>query len=229
MVDIIIPLGTGSKWKNNELKYSLRSIEKYLTGFRDIIIVGELPACQNIVHIPFSDRKGCKQANIMRKFREGCIRTETSQRVLLWNDDYILQKHIDVSEIVPVWYLRLKQVYDQMFVKGPYTLCVRNTMQVLEALGHDTKHFDIHLPWVVDKDEFMRVVDSVDYTMSNTFLLKSLVLNMLDVGGEETTLDVKVKEGKFDRGGYMYSLPEEVPELEKLKLTYNFPRNGKYC
>ena len=52
-MDIVIPLGTGSRWQNNELRFALRSIEKYLTGYDKIFIIGECPSyLQNIIHIP---------------------------------------------------------------------------------------------------------------------------------------------------------------------------------
>ena len=44
MVDIIIPLGTGSKNNNDELRLFLRSIEKNGIGYRKIIVVAsEIP------------------------------------------------------------------------------------------------------------------------------------------------------------------------------------------
>ena len=52
---VVYVLGTGSKWKNYELLYSLRSIEKNLKGFTDVVIVGELPSwIQNVIHIPLT-------------------------------------------------------------------------------------------------------------------------------------------------------------------------------
>ena len=39
-IDLVIPLATnGSNWLNWELKYCLRSIEKFVKGYKDIIII----------------------------------------------------------------------------------------------------------------------------------------------------------------------------------------------
>ena len=43
MIDVVIPLGTGSRWQDNELRYCLRSIEKNLSGVNEVVIVGEKP------------------------------------------------------------------------------------------------------------------------------------------------------------------------------------------
>ena len=43
MIDIVYALGSGSKWDNNELRYSLRSLEKNFLDLRNIYIVGTFP------------------------------------------------------------------------------------------------------------------------------------------------------------------------------------------
>jgi hypothetical protein len=40
-MDILIPLGTGSEWKNNELKYCLRSLNQNLKGEYEIHVYGK--------------------------------------------------------------------------------------------------------------------------------------------------------------------------------------------
>jgi hypothetical protein len=42
-LDLVYTLGTGSQWQNNEIRYSIRSIIKNLTGYRNIYIIGETP------------------------------------------------------------------------------------------------------------------------------------------------------------------------------------------
>lgn len=56
MTDILIPLGTGSRHQDFELRMCLRSIEKHLTGYGNIFIVGDKPDwIQNVIHIPAKD------------------------------------------------------------------------------------------------------------------------------------------------------------------------------
>ena len=43
MIDVVYILGDGSKWGNNEIKYSLRSLEKYGKNIRDVYICGNKP------------------------------------------------------------------------------------------------------------------------------------------------------------------------------------------
>ena len=56
LTDILIPLGTGSRHQDFELRMCLRSIEKHLKGVGNIFIVGEKPNwVHNVIHIPFKD------------------------------------------------------------------------------------------------------------------------------------------------------------------------------
>ena len=40
-MDIVYIIGSGSKWQDNELRYSLRSIEKFGGNFGEVYIVGD--------------------------------------------------------------------------------------------------------------------------------------------------------------------------------------------
>lgn len=54
-MQVVIPLGIGSNWNNNELKYCLRSIEKHLKFDIEVIILGEqgvsIPWLQNCLYV----------------------------------------------------------------------------------------------------------------------------------------------------------------------------------
>ena len=43
MIDVFYVIGTGSKWQNNELRYSLRSLEMFGKNIKDVYIVGNKP------------------------------------------------------------------------------------------------------------------------------------------------------------------------------------------
>jgi hypothetical protein len=86
-IDVVYVLGTGSKWKNNELRFSLRAIEKNLTGYRDIYVIGENPGfLQNVIHIPYPDElPGNADGNIARKVLRACREKKLSDNFLFIN------------------------------------------------------------------------------------------------------------------------------------------------
>lgn len=105
-VDIVIPLGVGSLWQDNELRFCLRSISKYLTDYGQIFIIGDCPDfIQNIIHIPATDsifRKD-KDRNIFNKLMIACEQNEISESFLFMNDDHYLLSDLVASEI-PYYY-----------------------------------------------------------------------------------------------------------------------------
>ena len=53
LVDLVYVLGKGSRWQDNELRFSLRSVSKNLSNVGQIFIVGQIPDfVKNCVHVP---------------------------------------------------------------------------------------------------------------------------------------------------------------------------------
>lgn len=71
-MDVVIPLGSGSRWQDNELRFCLRAVEKHLKGYDRIYIVGRKPDwIQNIEFIPYVEAH-TRERNIMEKVRRAC-------------------------------------------------------------------------------------------------------------------------------------------------------------
>ena len=104
MIDIVIPLGTGSLWKDNELRICLRSVQQNMEGVRNIYIVGVKPKwLSGVVWIKMTDLPGCRQFNIMRKVLTACKSEALSENFLFMNDDHYVMKKIHAMDI-PYWY-----------------------------------------------------------------------------------------------------------------------------
>ena len=106
MSDVIYVLGTGSRWHNNEIRFSLRSLEKNLMGFRRVFVVGECPGfLQNVIHIPATDIFNPQvnaDGNIINKVLTACADERISDDFLFINDDHLVLKPIAVSEVPPL-------------------------------------------------------------------------------------------------------------------------------
>ncbi len=102
MKDIVYPLGKGSVWKNNELRYSLRSFEKFAIGIRNVYLVGEFPDWINgIINLPCKDGPN-KEINIANKIYTACLDPNLSDDFIFANDDHIITQPIDL-EIPNYW------------------------------------------------------------------------------------------------------------------------------
>ena len=75
MTDIIIPLGTGSRFDDIELKFALRSVEKHLSNVRDVYVIGNWPDwLRNSTVIKFEEKNLMifKEKNICNKVSVAC-------------------------------------------------------------------------------------------------------------------------------------------------------------
>jgi hypothetical protein len=92
-MDVVYILGTGSLVNNLELKYSIRSLEKYMRDLRRVYVVGEeCPHLPNVEHVFMQDptKEGWKNAYL--KIKRACELQELSSEFLLMNDDFFLTK-----------------------------------------------------------------------------------------------------------------------------------------
>lgn len=168
MMSIIIPY---RKEPNNglELKYALRSIQKYLNGFKEIWIIGDCPGWViNINHIDVREETGKNARNILRKILKGFDRREVGETVLQWQDDIFLTQPLQVKDI-KYWYDRTLEeaIYEH---HGSYHTYITNTaLKITEA----AKFYDIHVPIIYKKNRFEQLAKSYDWDRKN-YILKTL-------------------------------------------------------
>lgn len=182
-MDIVYPLGTGSKHDNIELLYSLRSIEKHLTGFDKVWIVGDLPRwVKNVNHIPCpDDPKLCSDYNIMRKINVATTMEAMTGDFLFMNDDHFFLQPMEASKM-PYYYCDTLQTFITQRGLDTYGRRVKNTLKLLLSRNLPTKYFDVHYPIIYNKSLFLDTVSKQDWT--NPFIIKSLYCNSLLIEGE---------------------------------------------
>lgn len=192
MVDILIPLGNGSMFNNMELYYCLRSIDKYLTGYDKIYIVGDAPGfdtgflSHELVHIPVQDHGFNYQDNIRRKIEVACALPQLSDSFFFANDDYVFLKPLDVNNLPYYYSGNLDLAYKRKRKVGSYKSALESTRLVLEEKDYATYHFDIHVPIIYNKRLFPEVMQKYDWkTCRWGYVIKSLYCNSLMIQGVE--------------------------------------------
>ena len=236
---IVIPLGSGSFWKNNELRYCLRAVEKHLSGYGDIFIVGELPDwITNIVHIKAEDNPDIafKERNIYNKILIACGCHEVTEDFLFMNDDHILLSEFDASTFPfykkedLMFYARRNQEnqnYDWL-----RTLVNTITYLVNNKLAID--NFDGHCPIIYNKEKF-KELEKIDWSTPQGYVIKSLYANMNKIEG---IFNEDVKCGSMGQskdwlngrlvGKKIMSLTHYVNNDMREILQELFPNKSKY-
>lgn len=195
LVDLVYPLGHGSLWDNNELKYSLRSIEKHLANYRHVYVMGEKPAwLQNVVHIPVNETGRSGPERIYRKILRACQEPNLSNPFLFMNDDFFFLKPTD-APTMPFYYDgTLKEAIEKKHKGGPYKEALINTFEAVNGRCiQPALHYDIHTPILYDKQVFRFSMAAVDWKARFGYVIKSLYANT--AGAQRTHLpDCKIDQ-----------------------------------
>lgn len=170
LVDIVYVIGKGSTWDNNELKYSLRSIEKHGINTGNIVIVGHLPSWiekTRVIHIPESFNY-YKERNIMECIRLACLDERVSDNFIYFNDDFFLNSNVNWKDFPT--YIRPYDLHEYVWGEdrtknrwNKYTRIIEKTYNALVEKGLPTLTYDIHIPMPMNKKKFIEAVDSFDW------------------------------------------------------------------
>lgn len=159
----IVYFNTKSKW-DNELKYSIRSLEKYYRSLDNIFIVGYLPDYidkTKVIHIP-------EILNLNETYVESYARYEfcklknTPDNFIIWCDDQYLLRPIITEEIVPYNVNLLTNNFDTVNMK-PWQYMLYKSYNILKN-NYGLKNiynFESHTPFIINKNEFINIFDKI--------------------------------------------------------------------
>jgi hypothetical protein len=182
-MDIVIALGTGSRWQDNELRYALRSIEQHLKGYGKVVLIGEKPKwIKNVEHHYLADVPGKKNFSIFQKIITGSDWVEGDD-FIFWNDDHFLVKDLDVKDF-KFWYDRDCHFYAHK-ATGLYKIAITNTNNLP---GKNNYYTDIHTPIMYNKHRFAKLLN---LPWKQEFVIKSAYTKNED-GPFEPMEDIKI-------------------------------------
>jgi hypothetical protein len=238
MMDIVYALGSGSLHDNFEIRYSLRSIEKHLSGVGNVFIVGELPDfLTNVIHIPEVDEKSpiWKDRNIFRKLLLACQQNEISESFLFFNDDHYCIDDLEADKIP--YYYRENDMLRTITITRKDTSWKQsliNTREYLTMNGYDVKMFDMHTPIIYEKSKFLKLKE-LDWEKDNGYGIKSLYCNMHRIKGElhkdnrwfPRHENILVLNSRLKNKPFISTSPE-IPDIQKKIIQTLFPNKSKY-
>jgi hypothetical protein len=185
-IDVVYILGKESRWADTEIRYSLRSVETYLTGYRRVVIIGQLPPFinpDNVLHIPHDDIYGNKARNIKAKILRAANDSRVTQNFILFNDDYFLLKPT-FAPSYPYYYKNtLPEARERNLNNFEFLRHIESTMLVLKARNLPLRNFDSHFPIVYNKKSLRQVCDEYNWNVPHGYIMKSLYCNTLGIIG----------------------------------------------
>lgn len=158
MTDVVIPLGTGSAWADNELRFCLRSLLRYALDLGRVIVVGHKPKWLSedaVLHLPADDpRKWHKDARMIRKVLLAC--DHVSGPFVRMSDDQCLLRPMRLADIPPLGNI---MGVPQQPPPGKWALRRHLTQVWLHEHGYGAADFDLHCPMLYDPDQFRRMAE----------------------------------------------------------------------
>jgi hypothetical protein len=193
-IDILLPLGPGSRYGNVEVRMAIRSIEKHAVGLRRIVIVGQIPAflreTDRVQLVSLPEFKCNKASRISLKVRWAFEHLQLTDRVAFWNDDYLLLRDFDIRGIPDYYHGELWRKR-----RGSWHRLLQHTGEALKDAGYTVRHFDIHIPIIYERSKFLAISDWWDRSRRDKLGLvaKSVYGNIHCRGTAASTNDAKVQ------------------------------------
>ena len=169
---------------NDELRYSLRSIEENMPEGR-VWVIGHRPVWYIGDFIPVNDIGG-KFDNIKNCIKVASEHAEISNNFILMNDDFFALKKIETMPILHGGLLKDKiERYKEQMMSPKYIKLLELTYKQLLANNiTDPIDYDIHVPIVMNKEKLSQAIPIA-------YFPRSAYGNFASIGGTKIT-DVKV-------------------------------------
>ena len=185
LVDLVYVLGKGSRWQDNEIRFSLRSVSKNLSNVGKIFIVGHIPDfAKNCVHVPCADIFDPAinaDGNMTHKLLTVCNRADLSENFLFMNDDFIINQPIAANEIKWLHKGDMANQPPSYWVTQFYRHRLKRTFDELKKRGMTTMQYDYHAPMLMNKHSFISVMELFDYAIEIGYTFRSLYGNSLQL------------------------------------------------
>jgi len=164
-VDVVIPLGTGSRISDMELRWALRSLEEYGRGVGQVWILGRKRywMSRELRFFTTTTSSRTKYGRVRQKYRAFLQSRDCPERWVLMHDDMFLTRPVAMGEF-PLLHegpLRARVLLMETLT-GKYHQILQRTEEELVRRGVERPvSFEVHAPLPVDSARYLAVLDSL--------------------------------------------------------------------
>lgn len=168
MYDIVIPVKKAEV--NEDLRYTLRSIDKFANNIRKVWLVGYSPSWVRNVEILPTNQISDKWINARRNIEQACRCGLISDDFILFNDDFILTEPVtdwlkfNSYYRGTLWEYECK--YQRFTDKNVWREGFHFNRQLLILAGtqfDEPLNYEIHCPIVLNKDKRLHLFDRAEF------------------------------------------------------------------
>ena len=200
-----------------ELKFSLRSVDKNFPINRVWFIGGQPKGFRNVVRLQHEQIGNCKWELIRSSMWKAVNAEDLAEEFFLFNDDFFVMKPVDTDSFINFVDGTLSRRIDELHAEhgmNPYCRTLFKLEQELRTMKEPTMNFDVHLPMLMNKEQ----VKATLYKCSSPQMRSAIGnLNRLPFVVHN---DVKVYD--------LESVPVDETYLSTNDDTFNKGKVGKY-
>lgn len=140
----------------DELKYSLRSVEKNFPIGKVWFIGGQPKGFQNVVRLQHEQIGNCKWELIRSSMWKAVNAEDLTEEFFLFNDDFFIMKPVDTDSFINFVDGTLSRRIDELHTEhgmNPYCRTLFKLEQELRTMHEPTMNFDVHLPMLLNKEQ----------------------------------------------------------------------------
>lgn len=219
-MDLVYLYTAGSD--TNEIRYSLRSMKKHLSGIDNVFVVGDDPGIlKNVTFLPCENKHRHNGArNIYDKIMTACRHPKLSKNFVTNSDDYFLLKDLN-AETIPYYHCgKLADTIHKLSDRNPFKIHVVNTHRILQEKRLPVQNFNIHYPIIYNKETYIDIMSQYDWEINRGYISKSLYANTLLIEGEFLA-DSKIHTPKTKTA--VYRRIKDVPAFSTNEHSMNDP------
>ena len=211
-MDVLYYIGSGSHHNNDELRYSLRSLQAHCKDVDKVFVVGNKPPfLKNVEYIWVEDKFEWWQ-NAFEKTK-AAVKAGISDEFLLLNDDFFMLKNFTAAR-----YPFYHKGDIGLIAKNKYQEVIINTRHVLENLGAPVKHYGVHCPIRIEGQKYLSLEKYFNTPVSARCLYGNLFCKGTEVKDNK---GVKIKNSRQKCFSSADWAGEEV--FEELKKMFPKP------
>ena len=235
-IDAVFVIGTGSRHKNEELRYALRNVERNCPFIRTVYIVGECPNWVNrgeVVYLPWRDRFSfAKDSNITDKLVHACEAPGIAKKILFCSDDQFQTRVCTWDDFAPAW-LREYDKNDTWYEDRHHewhsrlhrTLERERLRRVAMGMGESGIYYwEPHIYSPIDRDLFLEYADWSDYEYRTDTITQTAYYNFIGQRGNKCTKQIFMwDDADLEKGFTHIAYTDEGFDAAMRYLHSSFP------
>lgn len=233
-MDIVYVLKNDNNYE--DLRNSLRSLERYGENYDRVFIIGGRPDFldySKIIHFDFVDDYEVAEYNVFKKLVYISQNTDISEDFILFNDDFYLLKPINLNTI-PYYFKRneIATVYSSTNTFNDMAMITRDFLLKNNKRIYD---FKVHYPIIYNKSKIQELVPLFQESFKISPLglsIRDLYCNWHNVPNKVFKKDNKIMTNtnfyEFIKGLDLFSGSNNPKEEEKQFLDYKFNIKSKW-